>query len=111
MGLTSIRREHVRPEDFASGQAAHVLNRLQTTIDDTLRPLVQNPMLDGVLLPDVALVVAGTAVSHGLGRPWRGYIVTRRGVHETVATGVSVDDSRVIVLTASAPVTVDLWVF
>lgn len=70
------------------------------------------------LAPDLKPTVL--AIPHGLGRPYRGWIVVRKSaaadVYEAYKPNApelrgDLDPSRVVVLLASQPVTVTLWVF
>ncbi len=68
----------------------------------------------------IDLSISSRAVPHGLGRPYRGWIVVRKSaaadVYEAYKPGAhelrgDLDPSKVVVLLASLPVTVSLWVF
>jgi len=58
-------------------QIADTVSTLQNNMLEALKPLSNHPTLDGVLLKQVSIRNAGTDVSHGLGRAWRGFIVTK----------------------------------
>jgi hypothetical protein len=84
---------------------------------DVLRAI---PLLDGVLLEEQRLDVdRWVRVRHGLGRPWRGVLVSR-WIEDPGAAGVlvsrraSIDPTNTIELRAryySTDPLVDLWIF
>lgn len=101
-----------RPEVLADlGELSRVLMAMQDAVATSLRS-VQTPIVDGVLLRDVALTTTSINVPHGLGRRWNGYIVTRRSAAQDVYDGTgTADATKEINLRAGGSVTVDLWVF
>lgn len=89
------------------------LNRVQDRLRVAITALSSVPLLDGVLLENVALVSGSfTAVPHRLARPWRGYIVVANGANAVVWNQSPGNDaSTFLYLQPSASVTVTLWVF
>lgn len=118
------------------------LERLQAAVQASLSGLfAASPLMDGRLVAytngaddqgsgptleasrrggTLDLSVVKLAVPHGLGRPYRGWLVVRQSadstIYEPYRPGASeltgdLDPSRVVVLVASQPVTVTLWVF
>jgi hypothetical protein len=85
------------------------LNRVQDAQIEAFRPLTTNELLDGHLLKSVALASGSNLIAHRLDRAPVGWIIVRRNgaatVHELAV------DSRHLTLSASAAVTVDLYVF
>lgn len=82
---------------------------VQSNVGEVFRSLAVSPFSDGVFLEGVALTSAGVTINHGLQRQPRGWIVVDTDDHATYFRG-SWDD-RTIILAASVPVTVSLWVF
>jgi len=68
-------------------------------------------LLDGRLLENVALSTSAVDVQHGLGRTPAGYLVMTQNASGSVFETKTARSSSSIRLTASASVTVDLWVF
>ncbi len=88
-------------------------NLLQDRLKQVLDVITSIPLLDGVTLRDVSLV-NGTfrPQAHGLARPWRGFIVTKRtGDVRVWAQAPVADAGAFIYLQASTTATVDIWVF
>jgi hypothetical protein len=84
-------------------------NRFQEYVQATLGPLLQSPLLDGVLISGVALTTAPLEIDHKLGRQPQGWILVSPDAEETVWQ-VSVD-KRTLVLQASGSLTSNLWIF
>jgi hypothetical protein len=93
------------------------------SVEDRVFSLEKTPLLDGRLIEDVELEMGvATMVRHGLGRVWRGYVITKMagastaGVlqHNDPTTAQFYDRKQIIKLTAAgwgATITVDLYVF
>ncbi len=89
------------------------LDQMQTTWANALNPLIANPYLNGILLKNVSLVAGSNVVSHRLSRNLQGWNPTRI---RSSATLYDQQDSNqnpqlTLILVASAPCVVDLWVF
>lgn len=88
------------------------LRRFQDAVGDSITMLTEVPLLDFTWKRDVSLAAGSNAVAHGLGRSWRGYIVTRQNAAITV---YAPDDQplreRLITLQASGAGVVDLFMF
>ncbi len=111
MSFAPLRKMFPRIEGPFGPPIERALVAFQEAVDVALRS-VQRPIVDGVLLQDVALTTTSTTVNHGLGRPWNGYVVTRSNGNVVVYDGTGVVDSaESISLLASASCVVDLWVF
>ena len=83
---------------------------VQDNVANTFNPLTRVPILDGVLLTDIALSTVAARIEHTLGRIPLGYIVVMLNKNATVFGTES--DSRLITLTSSANDTIcSLWVF
>lgn len=86
---------------------------LQTSWAASLNPVLANPMSNGSLIRNVALASGANAINHKLGRKLQGWCVTRV---RAAATIYDTQDSNqhpelTLALNASAPVTVDIYVF
>lgn len=93
---------------------AQTLPELQAVINsvaDFVRPLEQNPVIDGRLIEGVVISTSTTDIPHKLGRSWVGWVVTSRtsGVvpYETTQT----NSASFLSLTAASQITVDIYVF
>lgn len=90
------------------------LARLQTAWAKALNPVVDAPLLQGILLQGLELASGANVIDHRLGRAPQGYIVTR--MRGTAATLIDTQESNprpalTLQITASAATTVDLYVF
>lgn len=86
---------------------------LQSNVQNALRPVLNVPFLDGVVVSNVALQPSVvTNVPTGLNRAWVGWFVIDKtaGVHVWRATSAVVPNT-LLALTASAAVNVNIWVF
>jgi hypothetical protein len=89
------------------------LRRLQDNVVDAFSLLTEVPLLDFVWKRDVVLTAGVTTpVPHGLGRAWRGYLITRSNAAATLYAPTSQTlPERFLELVPSATVTVDLFMF
>ena len=88
--------------------------RLQSAWARSLNPLVDLPLLQGVLVKNIDLAVGSNVINHGLGRPPQGYIVTRVQNAATTLFDTQSTNPRpalTLLLTSSAACRVDLWIF
>jgi hypothetical protein len=78
-----------------------------------LDPLLVNLLLQGQLLSKVPLTTGANVVNHGLGRQLQGYIIVLNSASVTFYDEQSTNASTnlTLVLVASAPTTVSIWVF
>ena len=94
-----------------------IVNQLQDNIAKLLEPTAttvqDSPLLAGKILEKVALTSGSNTIRHTLGRVLKGWFIVRRRASATVYdTQDSNDTPQVtLLLTASANVTVDLYVF
>lgn len=86
---------------------------LQENVADAMAMLAELPLLDFVHKRGVSLTAGATnQVPHGLARPWRGFIVTRRNAAVVpYAPDAQALPERLLDLQVAADVTVDLFVF
>lgn len=90
------------------------LNKVQSNIEQFVKQFSLNPLLDGVLVKNIALTSSTTnVVSHKLGRKPIGFLVVRKRANSVVWD--EQDDNKkpesTLLLNCSANVTIDLWVF
>lgn len=89
-------------------------SKFERYVNQALVPLVQSPIVNGVLLKDVVLTAGQTTlVEHKLGRELLGWSVVRKRANSTVWDSQDSNQfsSKSLALQCSANVTVDLWVF
>lgn len=102
----------------------YVTSQMQENVRKTLEPVVQTPLLDGNWIQSVVLSGAGgeVRISHKLGRPYRGYIVTRvicpsppsggAGLVINEQVGANPNPALYLVLQyVGAAVSMDIWIF
>ena len=89
------------------------MTSLQTNVEQAVGEVIKSPLINGRLLENVILGTASVRVEHKLGRKPQGYIVVRRTADAQVFDSQAVEGSPdlFLPLTASAPVTVSLWIF
>lgn len=94
-----------------------VMNQLQDNIANLLEPTAttvqESPLLSGKILEKVVLTTGSNTIQHTLGRPLKGWFIVRQ---RASATLYDTQDSNAtpqvtLLLTASAGVTVDIYVF
>lgn len=86
---------------------------LQTGWASQIDPVLQLPLNSGVLLKSVVLASGPNTINHTLGRKLQGWILTRVRSSATVydTQDTNSQPTLTLQLTASAGVTVDLFVF
>ena len=87
---------------------------LQNSLESSFRSFQSCPLLDGHLLEDVSLVSGLNTIDHKLGRPIRGWIITRSngGLHiPSVDQDNNRHDDKTLVIFFSQAATADIWVF
>lgn len=87
------------------------LNRVQSALIPPLNALLSIPLLDGRLIEGLILDSVGVDVEHKLARAVRGWLIVDIDDFATVIRSASADETKLLRLTASATVTVSLWVF
>jgi len=90
------------------------INQLQSNIIPPLNTALNNQLLNGLLLQNVALASGANSVNTTLGRNLIGWLVTRwhgsyQNIYDTQDTNKT--PSQTLQLVAAGAVTVDLWVF
>lgn len=86
---------------------------LQTNWASQINPLLGNPVANGIILKNVALINGTTVVNHLLGRRLQGWVVTRQ---RAAASIYDLQDQNqmqnlTLVLSSSASVVVDIYVY
>lgn len=90
------------PWEFASNKWSAALN-----------PVIANPLMAGRLISNVVLTTGVNTINHGLQRNLVGYIVTLKNANITIYDSQSTNQKSnlFLILNASAPATVSLYVF
>ena len=88
-------------------------NRFNSSVKTSVDQLSKIPFLNGNFLQSIVLSTGQNTVNHGLGRAYISYFLgkTNAQVVPYDTTPSSMDKTQSLQLTASAPVTIDLWVF
>lgn len=89
------------------------VNQLQGNIKKAVDPVLANPLVDGQILQDVELVTGLNTINHGLGRNLQGWFLVRQRASASVydTQDDNLNPALTLLLTASAPVVVNLYVF
>ncbi len=90
------------------------INQLQSNIIPPLNALLQIPIVNGVMLTEISLSAGANVVNTTLNRPLIGWIPVRFRGGSAVLYDTQADNTTpglTLQLNASAPVTIDLWVF
>jgi hypothetical protein len=89
------------------------LNQVQGNLDEWTKQL-ELPILDGQLVENISLTSGSTtAINHGLSRAIRGWFVVKQNA-SAIIWAVDANQTlpiRQLVLSTSANVTINLWVF
>lgn len=90
-----------------------VINQLQNSIAQVLRPIVQNPLVNGSILTGVELAIGANTINHGLNRTLQGWFVIGQGSAASLYDSQSSNTqaSKTLILVSDAAVTVNLYVF
>lgn len=83
---------------------------MQTTWSGPLNKLLANPLLDGFVIEDVALINGETTINHRLGRKMQGYIVTDLNASAIIYRSKPLND-KTLSLTSSASCVVNIYVY
>jgi len=85
---------------------------MQSAWSKILNPLISNPINNGFALKGIKLVSGNNVINHRLQRNLQGYIIT--AMYDSFAQIYSTESQQptlTLNLNASAPTTIDLWVF
>jgi hypothetical protein len=95
-----------------SAHESRTIGDVRTIVETVSERLANLPILNGVLITDVSITVAGTPIAHGLDRAFRGWIVVDQDGTGVVYSGTQTDELLFLVLrTTVGTQTISLWVF
>lgn len=79
----------------------------------SLNPLLANPLMAGRMINTVVLTTGINVVNHGLQRKLRGYILVLKSANITIYDSQLTNQTPdlTLILNASAPATISLYVF
>lgn len=85
------------------------LDQVQSNIGNIIGPILKSPLIDGVQINGVVLSTSPTSVQHLLKRVPQGWFIVDSNAAATV---YRTDwDLNKVILIASAPVTVSIWIY
>lgn len=87
------------------------VNLLQDAVDKALTPVLNVPLIDGVLLKNVSIATGLNIVNHTLGREPLGWIVVDKNSSATVYRQTSAIPDRTLNFVASGSGVFSFWVF
>lgn len=101
----------IKPFKQVAGVPTEEIVDLQKRLQEFFVPIVNNPLLDGVLLTNVAVNTSPTKVEHKLRRDIQGWIVVRNNTNCTIWEPSRDLPGAFLTLQSSSATTIDLWVF
>lgn len=100
---------------FSKNQTSDLtLSQVQDSLINCLNPVFTNPMLDGVLVKNVILAAGTNVIPNPIQREVQGVMTLLKSTFADIHTGAQASNpspTRTLILTSSAAVTVDLWIF
>ena len=90
------------------------LYQTQENVEQVLTPILNSPIIDGVLVKDVDVGTSDTVVNHKLGRSPLGWIVIKRNENAVIYESATTNNNRdkVLILKASSATTdTYFWIF
>lgn len=89
------------------------LDMMQTRWASELNPVLNNPLIDGLLIEGISLSNGTTVVNHLLGRKLQGWFIVGINAAATVFDNQATNQmpQLTLSLTSNAACTVNLWVF
>ena len=89
------------------------LNAVQLNLKTALDPIIKNALVGGTTLTSIALKAGANIVAHGLGRTLQGWMIVRKRASADIYDTQDQNGSpqTTLLLTATAPVTVDIYVY
>lgn len=87
------------------------VERMQDSIERVISPIVNVPIINGILVNDIFVSTNPSRIEHKLGRKPLGYFIVKRDANSVVFDLPEVREDLFLNLQASANVTVSLWVF
>lgn len=93
--------------------ADRIIGQLQDNISNALTPILKNPQVDGYILSKVTLVSGSNLINHGLDRELQGWFIVRQRASASIydAQDSNATPAKTLILTSSAGVVVDIYVF
>jgi hypothetical protein len=89
-----------------------VLNQIQTQWRSILNQIIVNRLTQGNFLTGIKLISGTNTINHKLGREISGYLITNmQGSFAQVYSSPSTIPDLTLMLNASAPTIIDLYVF
>ncbi len=90
-----------------------IIDRNLDQLQKVTNEILALPLFGFSYLKGIVLDTTDTVVSHGLGRPYQGFILVLSDAGEVVYVSPTVNTNKAveIILLATGTVTVDLWVF
>ena len=85
------------------------VSNFQDNVANSFGPLLKLPIVDGILLTGIVLATGSNQFAHNLARQPIGWMVADLNAAATIYRTAWTD--KTLSLTASAPVTLNLWVF
>jgi hypothetical protein len=90
------------------------LSRIQDNVDQSFQDLQSSLLpLSGVVLIGQSIGTSATTLTHGLGRPYQGFIIARLSANAVIwePGAANTNPSTTIVLQASSACTANVWVY
>lgn len=89
------------------------VNQLQQNLKQAVDPLLQSPLLNGYIIPNITLISGDNTIEHGLNRPLQGWfrVLDTAGpvLYDKQASNTT--PSTTLVLNSSGAATISLYVF
>ncbi len=99
----------VKARDFKTFAGSEEANRIQDAVTDALLPFTASPLNGHVLVYNISLSTAPTAIAHKLGNQFQGWLVASKDAAEDIFE-IS-RNSKTVTLQATGTVTINLLVF
>lgn len=100
---------------FTKNQTSDLtLAQVQDNLVNCLNPLFNNPLLDGVLVKNIALVTGSNIINNPIQRAIQGVIFVNKNAFSDFnlsAQATNPTPINTIIINLSASVTCDLWIF
>ena len=90
------------------------LYQTQENVEQVLTPILNSPIIDGVLVKDVDVGTSDTVVNHKLGRSPLGWIVVKRNENAVIYESATTNNNRdkfLILKASSATTDTYFWIF
>ena len=90
------------------------LYQTQENVEQVLTPILNSPVIDGVLIKDIDVGTTDTIVNHKLGRTPLGWIVVKRNENAVIYESATTNNNRdkfLILKASSATTDTYFWIF